>query len=222
MLCKNMRSEATTPNDILELLEKNIIMTVDEIATKCSCSRRTVFQKLQKHDYITSYNKNKRFLALRKNIEFNENGIGTYKYVKFTIWGNVKKTIIALIDKSLNGYTAGEINNLLEIRTNKQLSELVRSGGIIRLKEGRNQYYFSKAIDTQRKQIDLMTQKQMEKHSDTATLSKNTVIKILVTIINEREMDSNRLQKLLHQQGTKVSVELIELVNLTYNIKKNS
>ena len=161
-------------------------------------------------------------MALRKNIEFNENGIGTYKQAKFSMWGNVKKTIIALVDKSLNGYTAGEINNLLEIRTNKQLSELVQSGGIIRLKEGRNQYYFSKIIDAQRKQIDLMTQKKMERHNDTAVLSKNMVIKILVTIINERETDSNRLQKLLRQQGTKVSVKLIELVNFTYNIKKNS
>jgi len=171
-----MESEVVTQKDILELLEESIIMTVDEMAAKCTCSRRTVFLKLQRYDYITSYNQNKRFLALRKNIEFDGNGIGTYKHVKFTIWGNVKKTIIALVDKSPEGYTAGEINNLLEIRTNKQLSELVKSGGIIRLKEGRNQYYFSRNSDIQRKQIKKMTEKHIERQKDRVIISKNTVI----------------------------------------------
>ncbi len=215
-----MRPTTFTQKHILELLEENTVMTVDGISTAYGCSRNTVYLKLKKHDYITSYNENNRFIALLTNLTYDDNGLCFIENAKFSSWGDVKSTIIALVDRSQKGYTTGEINQILQIRTNKQLGELVKAGMIVRQREGRHQYYFSRMLEIQKEQIQKMVQRQIKKQKAKVPLSKNIVIKILTTIINERETDLTRLQTLLNQQGIHVSVRFIERVYFTYNIKK--
>jgi predicted transcriptional regulator len=216
-----MRPITFTKKQILELLEKNIVMTVDEISSACGCSRNTVYLKLQNYDYITSFNENNRFIALLKNLTFDNNGLCFIKDAKFSRWGDVKSTIIALVDKSQMGYTTGEINQKLKIRTNKQLGELVKTGMIIRRREGRHQYYLSNKPEIKKGQIQKIVQKQKEMQENKVYLSKDIVIQVLTTIINEHDTDPKRLNKLLNKRGIPTNIKLIELIYSTYKIKKN-
>ena len=183
----NMRPITFTQKHILEMLEKNTVMTVDEISAAYGCSRNTVYLKLKKHDYITSYNENNRYIALIKNLTYDDNGLCFIETAKFSSWGDVKITIIALVDRSQEGYSTGEINQILQIRTNKQLGELVKAGMIVRQREGRHQYYFSRMPEIQKEQIQKRVRKQIKIQKAKVPLSKNLVIKILTIIINEQE-----------------------------------
>ena len=214
-----MGEEKVEPEQIRKLLIKNQIMTIDGMAKRCQCSRNTIFLKLRTLDTITSYNQNKRYQALRRRMDFDENGLYCIKMACFSKWGGVKETIVALVENSPKGLTTGQINETMKIRTNRQLGELVKAGRILRRKKGRHQYYFSPKLKIKERQLQ-NAQKEWGQKKREPLPPTEVIIQMLVTIINEQETNPDLVQQLLKGQGINLSLKEIEQVFTRYQLKK--
>lgn len=217
-----MREDRVTQEEIHKILKEHRIVTIDDIAQTCKCSRNTVFLKLKGLDCVTSYNQNKRYQTLHDTLLFDENGLCTINNACFSKWGGVKKTILALVENSTKGLSTGQINHIMRIRTNRQLGELVRTGRIVRHQRGRNQYYFSAKPATQHKQMQNAQKCWTEEEKTGALPPTEVIIQMLVTMINEHETDPVRVQQLLKVEGIRLSIKVIEHVFTKYKLKKTT
>ena len=89
------------------------ILTLTDITLALKCSRRTAQRRLLYWKAYTSYNQNGRYYVLSNLPKFNEYGIWKYKAVSFSKYGNLRKTVIALVNSSLSGLTISEMSNLV-------------------------------------------------------------------------------------------------------------
>ena len=75
----------------------------------------TVIRALKKYGYYTSYNRNAGYYVLHDVPEFNEWGLWTYRDIRFSKYGTLTQTIVALceriarrIDRRRIGRTLGD------------------------------------------------------------------------------------------------------------------
>ncbi len=102
------------------------VMTVDEIETILNCSAITVRRYLNKWRAITSYNFNGRYYALPDIPKFDEHGLWQYESIRFSQHGNLKKTIVRMVENSSGGLEASAIFNFLGLNSYFLLSHLVK------------------------------------------------------------------------------------------------
>ena len=130
-----MKNTSIDSEQLLTCLKDNKIMTLDELkstlGTQC---RMTVFRKLSMLGYISSYSHSGQYYSLKRIARYNKSGIWSYKLALFSKNGTLKKTIEFLIDSSTKGYTASELNNILRVKVEDALLELVKNKIVIRKK----------------------------------------------------------------------------------------
>ena len=123
MINKSIDSEL-----LLSCLNNAKIMTIDELkSTLTTQCRMTVFRKLSKLGYISSYSHSGKYYSLKRIARYNKHGIWSYKSALFSINGTLKKTIKFLIDSSTQGYTASELNSIVKVKVEDTLLELVKT-----------------------------------------------------------------------------------------------
>jgi len=138
---------------LLTCLNDAKIMTIAELKTtlKTKC-RMTVFRKLSKLGYISSYSHSGKYYSLKRTARYNKYGIWSYKSALFSKNGTLKKTIVFLIGSSTQGYTASELNSIITVKVEDALLELVKSKIINRKKISGIYIYFAKASNLNKKQ----------------------------------------------------------------------
>ena len=111
-------------NLLLIYMNKKKIAIMEELKYLLKTqSRMTVFRKLKKLDYISSYSHKGKYYSLNTIAEYNDDGVWKYKSVAFSKYGTVKKTLKFLIDNSSKGYRASELYSILEIKVEDVLLE---------------------------------------------------------------------------------------------------
>jgi len=147
MINKSIDSEL-----LLSCLNNKKIMTIDELkSTLTTQSRMTVFRKLSKLGYISSYSHSGKYYSLKRIARYNKYGIWSYKSALFSKNGTLKKTIKFLIDSSSQGYSASELNNIVKVKVEDTLLELVKNKIIIRKKISGIYIYFATASKLSKK-----------------------------------------------------------------------
>jgi len=147
MINKSIDSEL-----LLSCLNNKKIMTIDELkSTLTTQSRMTVFRKLSKLGYISSYSHSGKYYSLKRIARYNKYGIWSYKSALFSKNGTLKKTIKFLIDSSSQGYSASELNNIVKVKVEDTLLELVKNKIIIRKKISGIYIYFATASNLSKK-----------------------------------------------------------------------
>lgn len=138
---------------LLTCLKDKKIMTIDELKStlKTQC-RMTVFRKLSMMGYISSYSHSGKYYSLKRIARYNKYGIWSHKSALFSRHGTLKKAIEFLIDNSTQGYTASELNNILKVKVDDTLLELVKNKIIIRKKMSGVYIYYSRASKLMKKQ----------------------------------------------------------------------
>ena len=96
-------------NGFLKHFREKKIMTISGIAESMQCSIPTVRNRLKKWKTYTSYNKNGRYYTLPDIPTFDQDGIWKFKGTFFSKQGNLKQTIIHLVNNSESGLTASQI-----------------------------------------------------------------------------------------------------------------
>ena len=107
---------------LLTYLNKRKIATLEEIKIVLNTqSRMTVFRKLSKLDYISSYTHRGKYYSLKRIAKYNEYGLWMHKAFLFSKYGTLKNTLQILIERSSNGYIASELNVILKIKVKDAL-----------------------------------------------------------------------------------------------------
>lgn len=152
----------------------------------------TVFRKLKELNYISSISHSGKYYTLKNIAKFNELGIWTYKSVQFSVYNTLFDTLKNLIEKSDNGYTASELEELLRIKPNAVLKELIKKQKLYREKILGKYVYFSKDNSFKKKQI-LIRKGSIHKYDEKAFNTRihmdevKTAIILFFSILDEKQ-----------------------------------
>jgi hypothetical protein len=138
---------------IFRFLENIKVFTLEQLVSSLSCSIPTARLKLKQWQAYTSYNQNGGYYAMPRVPRFDENGLWHYKKVSFSKYGNLKNTIVHLINASPSGLTGNEIGDLVRLRSRSFLHHFRNVAGIQREKTGRVYVYYSDDADKYKQQI---------------------------------------------------------------------
>jgi hypothetical protein len=121
------------------------VMTLTQLKARLSCSQRSVQRYLRQWCCLSSYNHNGKYYALPDVPRFNRFGIWRYDDVGFSRYGNLKETVIGLIENAKAGMTASEIGEVMGVNPHSFLSQFRNDSRLRREKRsGRLVYFCSK------------------------------------------------------------------------------
>ncbi len=129
--------------NVFNLLEDMKVFTLERLVSSLSCSVPTARLKLKQWGAYTSYNQNGRYYAMSAVPRFDNNGLWNYEDIYFSRYGNLKNTIVQLVEKSPSGLTGKEIGALVRLDPRSFLHHFRNAGGIQREKPEGVYVYFS-------------------------------------------------------------------------------
>ena len=132
--------------DVLRsLLKERMIATLDELKQALgTSSTMTVFRKLKKLNYRTSYSHRGKYYTLAEIPLFDERGLWSYRAAWFSRYGNLLETSHAFVEGAQAGYTAGELESVLHVEVKQPLLKLQRQRRIEREMMGGVYVYLSR------------------------------------------------------------------------------
>jgi hypothetical protein len=98
------------------------VMTLGEVAEFIRSSIHTARRRLRRWQAANSYNHNGRYYTLPEVPEFDGNGLWRWHGVFFSQYGNLKQTVIALVQRAPAGLDAGELRSLVGLEPRSFLS----------------------------------------------------------------------------------------------------
>ncbi len=194
--------------DGLEIFRKDKVMSLKQLADLLSCSERTVQRYLKKWRTHTSYNKNGRYYLLPDIPRFDEDGLWRYKGIFFSRYGNLKQTLVALINHSPAGLTSAEAGTLIGVSLRSFLAQPHNIQPLRREKITGRFVYFSQdaalfSQQKQKRQEDDSRLKLLRLPTDTEAVS------ILVERIKYPELNVEQLSARLHKKAHRINAEVI-------------
>jgi len=116
-----------------QFFDQHKIATLDQLREALgNPARCTVFRKLSDLHYLSSYSHRGKYYTLKSIARFSEKGLWSFRSVWFSRFGNLLQTCQALVHHSDAGYSAGELKDILRVKTKHALSQLVREGRLAR------------------------------------------------------------------------------------------
>ncbi|MCK4789400.1 MAG: hypothetical protein KAV87_37000 [Desulfobacteraceae bacterium] len=209
-------------DQIHNALRKMRLATIEELCSETGRAAITVKQALAKLDYLTSYDHNSRFYALRSTCRFNRYDIWKHPKASFTSHGTLAVLVVALIDTSGEGYRASELEAITGVAVSGVLRQLAKKGQLLRVRAERGYVYFTAhGKQKQRTQAksrfgDLEALSHVDEKASTEDLNKT--ITILLEIIRSRPRTIRALSETLHRTHPEITGSMISQVCRQYAI----
>jgi hypothetical protein len=116
-----------------QFFDQHKIATLDQLREALgNPARCTVFRKLSDLQYLSSYSHRGKYYTLRSIARFSQKGLWSFGSVWFSRFGNLLQTCQAFVDHCDAGFTAGELKDILQVKTKHALTKLVRDGRLAR------------------------------------------------------------------------------------------
>lgn len=211
--------EATKPL-INYFIERYPVLTIEDLKTKSGCHPRTLQRKIKSSHLLVSYNQNAKFYTPSNFAHFNHHGIWNYNQILFSKHGNLFETIIVLIDKSLNGYTAKELSTIIEVKSDDALRILWLKHRLNRQKSGSQNVYFSIQEELFAQQLAARGQQALNAAPTLILSDYGRTIAILVEIIQQDSLDAQTLLKGIKKRKIEIAQTEIEAVIEHHQLKK--
>ena len=142
-----------------------MIATLDELKQVLgTSSTMTVFRKLKKLGYRTSYSHRGKYYTLAEIPVFDEQGLWSYGAAWFSRHGNLLETSRYLVERTEAGFTASELETVLHVEVKQSLLQLQRQRRIDRERIGGVYVYLSG--DKGRKRNQRLLREQREAASE--------------------------------------------------------
>ena len=139
--------------ELEEFLNKHKVATMEQLRVALGDPARcTVFRKLGELEYLSSYSHRGKYYTLKSIARFTARGLWRFRSVCFSRFGNLLETAEAFVQRSETGYSAGELKEILGVKTKHALTQLVREGRLRREKIGAAYIYFSAGTNSARRQ----------------------------------------------------------------------
>jgi len=190
----------------LQAFRRRKVMTLVEVAEFVHSSIHTARRRLKQWRATNSYNHNGRYYTLPDVPEFDGNGLWRWRGVFFSQYGNLKQTVVALVQLSPAGLDAGEMRSLLGLNPRSFLSAFADDPQIRRKKtHGRFVYYGSDAAVYSGQQKRRGMLKATGRHP-----TPSEAMAILVEKIKHPSLSHKALCRQLRKQKVLVEAETIE------------
>jgi hypothetical protein len=203
------------------LFKKKRVAILPEISALLSTtSRMTVFRRLRELDYLSSFSHVGRYYTLHSVANFDPQGLWFFEEVGFSRFGNLKETLIQLVEQSIAGKTHEELEKQLRLRVHNTLLDLVRSGSIAReLFEGVFLYH---SILTERAQQQLARRREGAGDSAQDILPDGVVIEVLAEIIrgSRVQIDQRAIITQLDARGIRITASQLNQLCTRLDLKK--
>ena len=199
---------------------EKIVVTLPELSRLLNLSIRTIQRITRGWDTIRSYDHNGRYFSLERLAEFNSYGIWEYNDIHFSKFGNLKNTLIAIINNSIQGMDASQIRDVLGVDTRSFLYQYKDVSGIRREKLGSIYVYFSG--DPGKFPEQLSRRKLNMEALAHPPLKGPTAINVLVAALKHPSFTADQLSKHLHKLGTRVKPKAIQDFFTFYGIEKKN
>ena len=138
-----------------QFFNQHKIATLDQLREALgNPARCTVFRKLGDLEYLSSYSHRGKYYTLRSIARFSKQGLWSFHSVWFSRFGNLLQTCQALVHHSNAGYSAGELKDIVQVKTKHALTQLVRDGRLARETFDSVYVYLSAHKDVASRQIE--------------------------------------------------------------------
>ena len=203
-----MRDNPEKYDNGLEIFSKQKVMSLKQLAELLSCSERTVQRQLKKWRTHTSYNKNGRYYVLPDIPRFDDDGLWRYQGIFFSRHGNLKQTLMALVNHSPAGLTVAEAGALVGVSLRSFLAQPHHIQPLRREKITGRFVYFSQdralfSPQKQKRQEDDSRLKLLRLPTDTQA------VVILVERIKHPELSVEQLSSRLHKKAHRIKADVI-------------
>jgi len=178
-----------------QFFNRHKIATLDQLREALgNPARCTVFRKLSDLHYLSSYSHRGKYYTLRSIARFSQKGLWSLRAVWFSRFGNLLQTCQAFVDHSDAGYSAGELKDILQVKTKHALSKLVREGRLARETFDSVYVYLCAKKDVAGRQIEarkaLLQQSPASlivSNPDLATAEAKALLVLFCSMLNEKQ-----------------------------------
>ena len=149
-----MGSKQEPTKELRKLVRRAKTVELESLFGACNTrSRMTVFRRLRKVGYLSSFTHGGRYYTLLDVPSFDERGLWFHGDIGFSRAGTLKQTVAEQVEQAPEGRTHHELEHLLRVRVHNTLLELVRQGRIGREHFQRKNLYVSADPDRAAEQV---------------------------------------------------------------------
>jgi len=186
-------------NNVHNILSQYKIFTFRQLLNLLNCSTRTGRLKIKQWGAHNSYNQNGLYYTMPAVLEFDKNGLWFYQNVYFSKHGNLKKTVVNLIESSPSGLTGRQIGDIVNLLPRSFMHHFRNVPEIKREKHGGVYVYFSQ--DTERYRLQLQNMRADVEES----ISNIHAILILSSVIKNYGITADDIAALPEIRNSKIS-----------------
>ena len=218
-----------TPTDSIEALTVLFrSCPVADLATLCATleteSRMSVFRRLSRVGYLSSYSHAGRFYTLREIPRFDGDGLWCYQGVCFSRHGSLKSTVAHMVEVAEAGSIHHELHVRLRVRVHNTLLDLIQEKRIGRESLAGQYLYVSADAGRAGSQLALR-RKQLEGAPAAAVeLPASVVIEVLLDLVQGAgvRLDAGRVAERLSARGIAVTADQVEGIFSLHGVKKTA
>ena len=194
--------------DVLKRFRHKKVITIEQLVDLLQSSVITARRRLKKWKTYTSFNNNGRYYTLPDIPDFDRNGIWKYQTSLFSRYGNLKQTIIQVVNQSGAGLSAKEIAEIVELPSNSSFfSKLHNFAGTKRERHHGRYIYFSDTPVLYEKQRQAFT---LYREGEYILPSDADAVVILVQLIKHPDISIEELSDRVAREGKKIEPSVIK------------
>jgi hypothetical protein len=200
--------------------KRRVVMLPDIFTVLSTTSRMSAFRRLRELDYLSSFSHMGRYYTLPLVANFDPQGLWFYEDVGFSRFGNLKETVIHLVDQSVAGKTHDELEKQLRLRAHNTLLDLVRSGKLTR--EAFEGVFVYLSLCTDSAQQQRLRRREGAGDSARDLLPDGLVIEVLTEIIrgNQVQIDQSAILSRLAERGIRITAMQLDQLCIRLDLKK--
>lgn len=181
------------------LYDQKKCCTINELCQKLNYSSRSIHRFLTELGYFSSFTHNSKWYTLATIPSFNKDGLWFYEDIGFSRHGNLKKTIVHLINRSSRGVSAKQLTEKLSIPCHAVLNHLYKNGLVSRSKYSQNFIYFSADEKKKRQQLKRwqLSQRGESNARKSSTLSAQAAVYVLIEFIKHPHASFDELSAMV-------------------------
>jgi hypothetical protein len=213
-----MRTPTFQTQDLLKAFRHKKVLTKRELLQAAGCSSMTAWRLLRNHGYYTSYNYNARYYTLAEIPRFDQHGLWAHRRVRFSKWGSLTETIVALVEASQAGMTPEQLQELLHLNTVRPtLARLIQQDRLSREKMHGRLVYFPPEEAARRQQRKRRS--ELTPPSPPALPPPEHIIALLVEMIQRPQHSPRQWARRLSRRNIRLSTQDIQAVLEHYEIE---
>lgn len=214
---------------VVDHLRRCRVATMNELVQSLDLSHMTVVRALKKYGYYTSFNHNAGFYTLHNIPRFDRRGLWFYEDIGFSQHGNLKQTLLALIEQSEAGCTVAELQQTLATQVGVVLSRLRGAQPLGQFYVGRQAVYLARDPQKQSQQMAVRrcapepqtgALPATRRQGVPAGLKALDVIQLLIQMIRSPQASDASLARTLQNAQVLMTAEQVRQVRQFYGLGK--